>query len=110
MEGRAFLADLAVVMIVAGIVTIVFHRLKQPVVVGYLLAGVIIGPHTLPFPLIRDEGTIRTLAELGIVFLMFSIGLDFTVERLKGIGPTVLVAGSPEEMSTSTWTRWTSIP
>lgn len=94
MEGRAFLSDLAVVMIVAGVVTILFHRLRQPVVVGYLLAGVIIGPHTLPFPLIRDEGTIRTLAELGIVFLMFSIGLDFTMERLKGIGRTVLVAGA----------------
>ncbi len=93
MEGHAFLSDLAVVMIVAGVVTILFHRLKQPVVVGYLLAGVIIGPHTPPFPLIRDEATIRTLAELGVVFLMFSIGLDFTLAHIRGIGPTVLVAG-----------------
>ena len=50
-----FLHDLAIVMIVAGLVTILFHRLKQPVVLGYILAGVIIGPHTPPSPLIVDE-------------------------------------------------------
>lgn len=93
MSGHAFLSDLAVVMIVAGIVTILFHRLNQPVVVGYLLAGVIIGPHTPPFPLIRSEHTIQTLSELGVVFLMFSIGLDFTLAHIRGIGPTVSVAG-----------------
>ena len=50
-----FLQDLAIVMIVAGLVTVLFHRLKQPVVLGYIIAGVIIGPHTPPFPLIADE-------------------------------------------------------
>ena len=58
----SFLQDLAIVMIVAGLVTVLFHRLKQPVVLGYILAGVIIGPHTPPFPLIHDEETIRTLS------------------------------------------------
>ena len=62
----SFLHDLAIVMIVAGLVTILFHRLKQPVVLGYIIAGVIIGPHTPPFPLIADEGTIQTLSELGV--------------------------------------------
>jgi len=60
-----FLQDLAVVMIVAGLVTILCHRFKQPVVLGYILAGVIIGPHTPPFPLVHEQETIRTLAELG---------------------------------------------
>jgi CPA2 family monovalent cation:H+ antiporter-2 len=69
-----FLHDLAIVMIVAGLVTILFHRLKQPVVLGYILAGVIIGPHTPPFPLIVDEPSIHTLSELGVIFLMFSLG------------------------------------
>ena len=53
----SFLQDLAIVMIVAGLVTIVFHRLKQPVVLGYILAGVIIGPHTPPLP--ADRGSTR---------------------------------------------------
>ena len=54
MHGITFLQDLAVVMIVAGLVTIIFHRLKQPVVLGYIIAGVIIGPHTPPYQLIHD--------------------------------------------------------
>ena len=74
----SFLQDLAIVMIVAGLVTIVFHRLKQPVVLGYILAGVIIGPHTPPLPLIANDETIQTLSELGIIFLMFSLGLEFS--------------------------------
>ena len=87
-----FLQDLAIVMIVAGLVTILFHRLKQPVVLGYILAGVIIGPHTPPFPLIVDEPTIHTLSELGVVFLMFSLGLEFSLGKLKAVGPTALIA------------------
>ena len=55
MHSVAFLQDLAMVMIVAALVTIIFHRLKQPVVLGYIIAGIIIGPHTPPFPLIKSE-------------------------------------------------------
>ena len=79
-------------MIVAGLVTILFHRLKQPVVLGYIVAGVIIGPHTPPFPLIADEETIRTLSELGVIFLMFSLGLDFSLRKLREVGATALIA------------------
>ncbi|HTH49481.1 MAG TPA: cation:proton antiporter, partial [Candidatus Limnocylindria bacterium] len=92
MHGLTFLQDLAVVMIVAGLVTILFHRLKQPVVLGYIVAGVIIGPHTPPFPLIHDEATIHTLAELGIIFLMFSLGLEFNLRKLRQVGVTALLA------------------
>ncbi len=92
MHDATFLSDLAIVMIVAGLVTILFHRLKQPVVLGYIMAGVIIGPHTPPFPLIRDEETIRTLSELGIIFLMFSLGLEFSLRKLKEVGATAFIA------------------
>lgn len=91
MHSVGFLQDLAVVMIVAGLVTVIFHRLKQPVVLGYILAGVIIGPHTPPFPLIKDEHTIHTLSELGIVFLMFSLGLEFSLKKLKAVGSTAFI-------------------
>jgi CPA2 family monovalent cation:H+ antiporter-2 len=87
-----FLEDLAVVMIVAGAVTIIFHRLGQPVVLGYMIAGIIIGPHTPPFPLITDPEAIDTLAGLGIIFLMFSLGLEFNLRKLRRVGPTALVA------------------
>src|SRR6266550_1147870 len=92
MHGIEFLQDLAVVMIVAGLVTVVFHRFKQPVVLGYILAGVIIGPHTPPFPLIHDENTINTLSELGVILLMFSLGLEFSLRKLKQVGTTAFIA------------------
>src|ERR1044071_5621493 len=98
MHGVAFLQDLAVVMIVAGLVTIVCHRFKQPVVLGYIIAGFIIGPHTPPFPLVRDQETIETLAELGVVFLMFSLGLEFSLRKLKKVGLTALIAAALEIM------------
>ncbi|MGC3988546.1 MAG: cation:proton antiporter [Chthoniobacteraceae bacterium] len=91
-----FLQDLSVVMIVAAIVTVVFRQLKQPVVLGYILAGVIIGPHTPPFPLIRDEQAIETLSELGVIFLMFSLGLEFSLRKLKTVGATAFIAASLE--------------
>ena len=89
-----FLHDLAIVMIVAGLVTIIFHRLKQPVVLGYIVAGVIIGPHTPPFPLIANEATIQTLSELGIIFLIFSLGLEFSLRKLKQVGATAFIAAT----------------
>jgi CPA2 family monovalent cation:H+ antiporter-2 len=92
MHHATLLSDLAIVMIVAGLVTVLFHRLKQPVVLGYIIAGVIIGPHTPPFPLIREEETIRTLSELGIIFLMFSLGLEFSLRKLKEVGATAFLA------------------
>jgi CPA2 family monovalent cation:H+ antiporter-2 len=92
MHEIAFLQDLAVVMIVAGLVTVVFHRFKQPVVLGYILAGVIIGPHTPPFPFIKNQETIQTLAELGVILLMFSLGLEFSLRKLRQVGHTAFIA------------------
>ena len=61
MHGEAFLADLAIIMIVAGLVTIVFHRLRQPVVLGYIIAGLIVGPYTPPFKLVNEGRLIAHL-------------------------------------------------
>src|SRR6185503_15800221 len=91
-HGVTFLQDLAVVMIVAGLVTVLFHRFKQPVVLGYILAGFIIGPHTPPYPLIKDEETIKTLSELGVILLMFSLGLEFNFRKLRQVGGTAVIA------------------
>lgn len=96
MHGLAFLQDLAVVMIAAGIAAVVFRRLHQPVVLGYILAGLLIGPHTPPYGFIHDQQSIATLSELGIVFLMFSLGLEFNLRRLRETGPAALLAASLE--------------
>ncbi|WP_250513716.1 cation:proton antiporter [Caballeronia sp. INDeC2] len=91
-----FIQDLAVIMAIAGVVTVLFHRLRQPVVLGYIAAGVIIGPYTPPFNLIHDEATIQTLGELGVVFLMFSLGLEFSLRKLFKVGATAFVAALSE--------------
>jgi len=91
-----FIQDLAVIMAIAGVVTVLFHRLRQPVVLGYIVAGVIIGPYTPPFQLIHDEATIQTLGELGVVFLMFSLGLEFSLRKLFKVGATAFVAALSE--------------
>ena len=92
MHEMDFIKDLAVIMLVAGVVTVIFHYLKQPVVLGYIIAGLIIGPYTSPFPFISDEKTIRTLGELGVVFLMFGLGLEFSLRKLAKVGATAFVA------------------
>jgi len=93
MESLIFLQNLAVVLLVAAVATVVFQRLRQPVVFGYLFAGMIIGPH-LPVPLVADLETVRTLSELGVILLMFSLGLEFSIGKLAAVsqkaGPVAL--------------------
>jgi CPA2 family monovalent cation:H+ antiporter-2 len=94
MHELTFLQDLATVMIVAAIVTVIFRQLHQPVVLGYILAGVIIGPHTPPYQLIADEEAIKTLSNLGVIFLMFSLGLEFSLRKLRVVGATAFIAAT----------------
>jgi CPA2 family monovalent cation:H+ antiporter-2 len=85
--GLDLLTDLALMMCVAAVTTVVFQRLKQPVVLGYLLAGVIVGPH-VPVPLFADEQVAHTLSGLGVILLMFSLGLEFSLRKLVNVAPT----------------------
>ncbi|HBA86184.1 MAG TPA: cation/H(+) antiporter [Verrucomicrobia bacterium] len=91
MQNITFIQDLAIVMIVAALVSILFHRFNQPQVIGYILAGIIIGPHTPPFSFIQDEASIQTLADLGLIFLMFSLGLEFNFRKLRQVGATAMI-------------------
>lgn len=91
-----FIQDLAIIMSIAGIVTILFHRFKQPVVLGYIVAGVIIGSHTPPYNLIQDDHTVHILSELGVIFLLFSLGLEFNLEKLAKVGVTAVVVAISE--------------
>ncbi|MCY1047424.1 cation:proton antiporter [Corallococcus sp. bb12-1] len=86
-DAHAFLQALATVLCVAAVTTVLFQRLRQPVVLGYILAGVIIGPH-VPIPLVADPNIVTTLSELGVILLMFSLGLEFSLRRLFQVGPT----------------------
>jgi monovalent cation:H+ antiporter-2, CPA2 family len=87
-DTHAFLQTLTVVLCAAAVTTVVFQRLRQPVVLGYLLAGLVVGPH-VPIPLQADPNVVQTLAELGVILLMFSLGIEFSLEKLLRVGPTV---------------------
>lgn len=83
-------------MAVAGFITILCRRFNQPVVLGYLIAGIIIGPYTPPFSFISNEDTMHTMAELGIIFLMFSLGLEFNLRKLSKVGLAASIAAFAE--------------
>lgn len=95
-ELAPLIYDLALMLGLASIVIILFQRIHQPVVLGYLVAGLIIGPHTPPYSLIKDVANIKILSELGVIFLMFSLGLEFSFQKLARVGFSASVTGTIE--------------
>jgi CPA2 family monovalent cation:H+ antiporter-2 len=95
LDSHDFLTNLALVLCVAALTSLVFQRLRQPVVFGYLVAGMIIGPH-IPVPLVADQAMVLTLAELGVILLMFSIGLEFSMRKLLQVGGASGIAALTE--------------
>ena len=100
LEAGFLIQDFAVVMIVAAVMVFVTHKLKQPMVIGYILAGMLIGPFTPPFSLVHNVGTINTLAELGIIILLFVIGTEFPITKLKSVGRISMIVGIAESLGT----------
>jgi CPA2 family monovalent cation:H+ antiporter-2 len=92
MPGIQLIGDLAVVLVIAGGVAWLCQRLRLSVVVGYLVAGAVIGPNTPPFALVADLERVETLAQLGLVFLVFWIGLNLSLSRLRNLGFSVIAA------------------
>ena len=92
--------DFAVIMIVAAIMLFITHKLKQSMVIGYLIAGMIIGPYTPPFTLINEIETVNIFAELGIIMLLFVIGIEFPIAKLKQIGKISMMVGLTESIGT----------
>ena len=86
-DAHEFLLALTLVLGVAAVTTVVFQRLHQPVVLGYILAGLIIGPH-VPIPLIASPDIVHTLSELGVILLMFGLDLEFDLGKLFRAAPT----------------------
>lgn len=96
MHLAPLIRDLAVILGVAGIMTLLFQRIRQPVVLGYIIAGILIGPYTPPFQLVTDIPSIKTWAELGVIFLMFSLGLEFSFRKLIRVGGSAAITASFE--------------
>jgi CPA2 family monovalent cation:H+ antiporter-2 len=92
-NAHGLLAALVVVLGVAAVTTVLFQRLRQPVVLGYVLAGLIVGPH-VPVPLVADRAVVQTLSELGVILLMFSLGLEFSLRSLARVGPPAAITAA----------------
>lgn len=78
--------DLALILITGAITTLIFKRIKQPLILGYIIAGFIVGPYFSYLPTVADESNIKTLAEMGVIFLLFSLGLEFSFKKLIRVG------------------------
>ena len=95
MHEIQFIRDLGCVMLAAGVVVVVFPRLRLPVLLGYIVAGVLIGPH-MPWRFLTDQRTMQSIANLGVVLLMFTLGLDSNLRKLRALGAGVMLAALVE--------------
>lgn len=88
--------DLALILGAAGLTTLIFRKLKQPVVLGYILAGLLVGPHFSIFPTVTDLPNIRIWAEIGVIFLLFGLGLEFSFKKLTKVGGAATITAAIE--------------
>lgn len=91
-EVAPLISDLAIILIIAGIVTVIFKWLKQPVILGYIVAGIMAGPSVSLVPTVSDPANIKIWADIGVIFLLFAMGLDFSFKKLINVGITAIVA------------------
>jgi len=110
------ISDLALILGAAGITTLIFRKIKQPLVLGYILAGLLVGPNFSLFPTITDPATIRIWADIGVIFLLFGLGLEFSFKKLVKVGGTASITGILETGAmmligylTGRWLGWSNM-
>ena len=86
------IADLALILICAGIMTLLFKKLKQPLVLGYVVAGFLASPHMAYTPSVMDTANIQTWADIGVIFLLFALGLEFSFKKIVKVGGAAVIA------------------
>ena len=99
-EAAAVIQDFAIVMVIASVMALVFYKIKQPMVIGYIAAGMLIGPYTPPFSLITHPEVVNLLAEIGIVLLLFVVGLEYPIAKLRSVGKRALIIAMVEAFGT----------
>lgn len=92
----ALIQDLALILMAGAIVTLLFRKIKQPLVLGYIIAGFLVGPYFKLTPTIADNENVKTLAEIGVIFLLFSLGLEFSFKKLMRVGGSASVTALVE--------------
>jgi len=92
--------DFTIIMVIASVMALISYKLKQPMVIGYIIAGMIIGPYTPPFSLLINLDILNLFAEIGIILLLFVVGMEFPIEKLRSIGRKALVIALSEAIGT----------
>lgn len=95
-EDLHLVTDLALILISAGVMTIIFKLLKQPLVLGYIVAGFLVGPHFNLFPTVVEQAAVSQWSEIGIIFLLFALGLEFSFKKLFKVGGTAIIGAIAE--------------
>ena len=93
-ELPGLIKDLALISIYAAIVLLIFKKIKQPVVLGYILAGMLVGPHIPFLPTINDMENIHVWANIGVIFLLFGLGLEFSFKKIVNVGKSALITAT----------------
>ena len=108
--------DLALILIAGAIVTLLFKRIKQPLVLGYIIAGFLVSPHFIFIPNVVDQENVKTLAEIGVIFLLFSLGLEFSFKKLVRVGGAASITAFTEIIFiifagyfTGKWMGWSTM-
>lgn len=99
-SSEIIIQDFAIIMIVASLMALVSFKLKQPMVIAYIIAGMIIGPYTPPFGFISNSEILHVFAEIGIIVLLFVIGMEFPIEKLKNVGKKATLIATVEAAGT----------
>src|SRR5687767_8915140 len=86
------ITDLGLILAVAGLTTLICKKIRQPVVLGYIIAGFLVGPYTPLLPSVTDEEGVRTLSAMGVIFLLFSLGLEFSFKKLVKVGGSAFIS------------------
>ena len=94
------LQDFAIVMIISTVMAVIFHKLKQPLVIGFIVAGIIIGPYSPPFSLVKNQDILNLFAELGVILLLFTVGMEFPIQKLRNIGRRAMIIATTEAFGT----------
>jgi len=95
-ELPELIIDLALILSVAALVTLIFKKLKQPVVLGYIIAGLLVGPNFRLFPTVIEMDSIKTWADIGVIFLLFGLGLEFSFKKLLKVGGVAVITAITE--------------
>ena len=90
------ITDLGLILVTAGITTLLFKKIQQPLVLGYILAGFLVGPYSSLVPTVSDAESIKTWSEIGVIFLLFSLGLEFSFKKLVKVGGSASITAMVE--------------